>query len=80
MVGKNLLEHVHAGAYELLTPSSAELALLDAQNVRNYLSEHKPKMIIHAAGVVGGIQANIANPVRFLVDNMQMGLNNFNVC
>ena len=75
MVGKNHLEHVHAGAFELLTPSSAELALLDAQNVRNYLSEHKPKMIIHAAGVVGGIQANIANPVRFLVDNMQMGLN-----
>ena len=33
MVGKNLLEHVHAGAFELLTPSSAELALLDAQNV-----------------------------------------------
>jgi GDP-L-fucose synthase len=32
-------------------------------------------MIIHAAGIVGGIQANMANPVRFLVDNMKMGLN-----
>jgi GDP-L-fucose synthase len=32
-------------------------------------------MVIHAAGIVGGIQANMAAPVRFLVDNMQMGLN-----
>jgi len=32
-------------------------------------------MVIHAAGIVGGIQANIAEPVRFLVDNMYMGFN-----
>jgi GDP-L-fucose synthase len=31
--------------------------------------------VIHAAGIVGGIQANIAQPVKFLVDNMQMGFN-----
>jgi hypothetical protein len=40
-----------------------------------FLAEHQPEMIIHAAGVVGGIQANMADPVKFLVDNMQMGLN-----
>ena len=32
-------------------------------------------MIIHAAGIVGGIEANINYPVKFLVNNMQMGLN-----
>jgi GDP-L-fucose synthase len=32
-------------------------------------------MVIHTAGIVGGIQANMAQPVKFLVDNIQMGLN-----
>ncbi|MDG4812249.1 GDP-L-fucose synthase [Hydrogenovibrio sp. 3SP14C1] len=75
MVGQNILEHHLASGYEILTPNRAELNLLDASMVKRYLSENKPDMIIHAAGVVGGIQANIAEPVRFLVDNMQMGLN-----
>ncbi len=75
MVGQNILEHRQVSHYEFLTPNRAELNLLDASKVKNYLAENKPDMIIHAAGVVGGIQANIAEPVRFLVDNMQMGLN-----
>jgi GDP-L-fucose synthase len=32
-------------------------------------------MVIHCAGIVGGIQANIANPVKFLVENTQLGIN-----
>ena len=34
-----------------------------------------PDCIIHAAGRVGGIQANMARPADFLTDNMYMGLN-----
>ncbi|OIP99117.1 MAG: GDP-fucose synthetase [Zetaproteobacteria bacterium CG2_30_46_52] len=75
MVGRNILEHSSAQAHEILTPSSAELNLLDASNVQAYLEKYKPDMVIHAAGIVGGIQANISQPVKFLVDNMQMGLN-----
>ena len=75
MVGQNILEHHKSSNYELLTPSRSELNLLDALDVKCYLSDNKPDIIVHAAGVVGGIQANIAEPVRFLVDNMQMGLN-----
>jgi len=75
MVGGNILEHTSALDYEFLIPSSADLNLLNRQAVDLYLDKHKPDMIIHAAGIVGGIQANISEPVRFLVDNMQMGLN-----
>ena len=75
MVGQNLLEHSNSKVYELLTPNRQELNLLDTSEVKAYLSKNQPDMVIHAAGVVGGIQANIAEPVRFLVDNMQMGLN-----
>jgi GDP-L-fucose synthase len=43
--------------------------------VQDYININKPDMIIHAAGVVGGIQANMTQPVKFFVNNMQMGLN-----
>lgn len=75
MVGKNILNHDKAKDYELLTPSSEELNLLDKSQVDTFLAKHKPDFVIHAAGVVGGIQANINNPVKFFVDNMLMGIN-----
>jgi nucleoside-diphosphate-sugar epimerase len=75
MVGRNILEIAKLHDHDLLSPSSTELNLLDANSVRQYINTYKPDMIIHAAGIVGGIQANMAQPVKFLVDNMQMGLN-----
>ena len=75
MVGRNIIEHFSAHNHVILSPTSAELNLLDAESVQNYICANKPDMIIHAAGIVGGIQANMAQPVKFLVDNMQMGLN-----
>jgi GDP-L-fucose synthase len=75
MVGKNIAEHENSKKYKLLTPSSKELNLLDRQNVDNYLKNNDLDIVIHCAGIVGGIQANMANPVNFLVDNTQMALN-----
>jgi GDP-L-fucose synthase len=75
MVGRNIIEHPSASKHEILSPTSKELDLLDIRSVRDYIGINKPDMVIHAAGIVGGIQANIAQPVRFLVDNMYMGLN-----
>jgi nucleoside-diphosphate-sugar epimerase len=75
MVGRNILEIAKLHDHNFLSPSSTELNLLDSNSVRQYISTYKPDMIIHAAGIVGGIQANMAQPVKFLVDNMQMGLN-----
>ncbi|MDA7818260.1 GDP-L-fucose synthase [Sulfurimonas sp.] len=75
MVGKNIVEFEKSENYTLLTPSSKELDLLDRKSVDDYIKLNTPNIIIHCAGIVGGIQANIANPVQFLVDNTQMGLN-----
>ena len=75
MVGRNILEIAKKHTHDFLSPSSQELNLLDANSVEQYINKHMPDMIIHAAGIVGGIQANMAQPVKFLVDNMQMGLN-----
>lgn len=75
MVGKNILDVAKKYQHKFLSPSSKELDLLDANATQLYIQKHKPDMVIHAAGIVGGIQANMAQPVKFLVDNMQMGLN-----
>lgn len=75
MVGQNILEHSSVSDYEVLAPRRTELDLLDIESLTSFLEKEQPDMIIHAAGIVGGIQANIAQPVKFLVDNMQMGLN-----
>jgi nucleoside-diphosphate-sugar epimerase len=75
MVGKNILEHQKAAKYEILAPSSTELNLRNFDSVDNYIKQHKPDIIIHAAGLVGGIQANMARPVDFLVYNLDMGRN-----
>lgn len=77
MVGRNLIEYAFERQlpYKLLTPSSRQLNLLDYTLVERYLAESRPDMIVHAAGVVGGIQANIRNPVKFLVSNTDMARN-----
>ncbi len=75
MVGKNILEHADASKYDFLTPGSRDLNLLNAKEVETYLEKNKPDVVIHCAGLVGGIQANMKEPVRFLVENSDMGRN-----
>ena len=75
MVGRNILEHPKAHNYSILAPSSKELNLTDYQEVEEFVSKNKPDFVIHSAGLVGGIQANLAHPVDFLVNNLDMGRN-----
>jgi len=74
MVGKNIVDRLPSSMV-VFAPTRRELDLLDMTQVDRVLLEYQPDMIIHAAGVVGGIQANIASPVKFLIDNMQMAIN-----
>ena len=75
MVGRNLLEHSSIGEFDVLAPRRAELDLCDFSAVQAYLQANKPDMVIHAAGKVGGIQANMREPVDFLMTNLDMGRN-----
>ncbi len=75
MVGRNIVEYKKAVNYTLFTPSSKELNLLDRLSVDNYFKNNEIDIVIHCAGIVGGIQTNMANPVKFLVNNTQMALN-----
>lgn len=78
MVGKNILDHIDAKNYQILKPSRQELDLLSIEDIDLYLKKNKPDFVIHAAGMVGGIEANIKYPTRFLSDNAYMALNLIN--
>lgn len=75
MVGQNILEHPSVSELNIVAPVNSELDLTDYEEVVDYVKSLSPDIIIHAAGKVGGIQANIANPVDFLVKNIDMGRN-----
>ena len=68
---RNLKENYTADPkVEILTPSSEELNLLDANQVIAYLEEHRPDTILHMAARCGGIGANKDAPGEFIHDNM----------
>ena len=75
MVGQNIRAHHQAKSWEILAPTSTELDLRDEHLVRAYIKANKPDVVIHAAGRVGGIQANMAHPVDFLDVNNVIGRN-----
>lgn len=75
MVGRNIQDHAKAAGWQIDAPTSDTLDLTDAAAVSVYFKENTPDLVIHAAGRVGGIQANIANPVAFLEANTIMGRN-----
>jgi GDP-L-fucose synthase len=75
MVGRNLREHPGVAQWDLRAPSRAELDLADFDATQSYLRSWTPDVVIHAAGKVGGIQANLAAPLDFLVQNLDLGRN-----
>ncbi|MBB4631769.1 GDP-L-fucose synthase family protein [Sphingosinicella soli] len=75
LVGRNILQNPAIMQWTMLTPSRDDLDLTDWAMTRDYVRRYRPDIIIHGAGRVGGIQANIAHPVAFLVDNLNIGKN-----
>lgn len=75
MVGRAVQDDPAATGHEIVAPSSAQLDLADRAAVMAAVAETQPDLVIHAAGRVGGIQANMADKAGFLTDNMDMGLN-----
>ena len=64
-----------AGYHQQLTPSRAELDLLDPQAVQQWFAKHQPTVVVLAAAKVGGIQANSSYPADFLLDNLKIETN-----
>ena len=74
-VGKNLVEELQRkGFTNLLTPTSTEVDLTRENDVKGYFELHKPEVVLHIAGLVGGIAANKARPAEFFYKNAMMSV------
>jgi len=73
LVGSALLRQLQSAGFEhLLTMPHSALDLCDRVAVDQWFREAQPEVVIHAAGRVGGIAANLSAPVEFLYDNLMM--------
>ena len=71
MLGSAILRKLkNKGFKNLIFKSSKELDLRIQKDVDEYISHEKPKIIIDAAAIVGGIWANNEYRYKFLMDNM----------
>ena len=76
-LGECLTNH---GCLEVLATSSSEYDLRDGRQIRTMLAEKEPEVVIHLAGVGGGIQANLHAPGRFFYENAVMGIQLMEEC
>ena len=67
MVGSAIVRALQARGHEaLILPSRAELDLTDAGAVDRFFRDTRPEYVFLAAAKVGGILANMSQPVDFL--------------
>ena len=75
LVGRNIQNHFASNKWNIIAPSSNDLNLMDYASVKSFFNECKPDIVLHCAGRVGGISANIEEPVAFLDSNIVIGRN-----
>ncbi len=76
MVGSAIVRYLVSKGYKnLILKSHSELDLQDKKAVQNFFKEYFPQYVFLAAAKVGGINANIKDPVEFLVNNVEIQLN-----
>ena len=74
-LGSFIVEKLRArGCKDPFVPRSKDYDLCDKDAILHLYRDSKPEMVIHLAGVVGGIGANKANPGKFFYDNAIMGI------
>ena len=71
-VGSWIASRLRAAGAEVFVPRSKDYNLVDGEAVKRLFKDARPEMVIHAAGTVGGIGANRANPGRFFYENIMM--------
>lgn len=79
MVGSAIMRQLqHLGYENIITADRKTLNLLDLGSTQDFFKKHNPEFVILCAARVGGIQANIANPVEFLTENLTIQNNVIN--
>jgi GDP-L-fucose synthase len=73
LVGRALVKRFKMDLkYEVIVATRGEVDLLNRDQTFKFLAENRPDAVVISAARVGGIAANIANPVRFLTENLDI--------
>ena len=72
-VGRNLVPMLERIDCELMTPTRRDYDLLEQEQVRALLADTRPDVVLHLAGLIGGILANKQRPADFCTQNLLMG-------
>lgn len=76
LVGSAIVRKLHAeGFSNVVGRTSIELDLRDREQVFEFFTAEKPRVVVLAAAKVGGILANSTYPVDFLSDNIRIQVN-----
>ena len=81
VVGSALVRILHSAGYrDLILRSRSEVDLTVREQVFTLFGDTAPEFVIIAAAKVGGIAANIAAPVDFLLENLKIQNNLLEAC
>ena len=70
LAGSAICRNLELNNRKFLGASRNDVDLLNKKAVDDYLNKIKPKIVIGAAALVGGMAANIRHPVEFLLNNI----------
>jgi GDP-L-fucose synthase len=80
LVGSGIRKAFDQSNLKIDCPSRDQVELLDIDSIKRYLELSKPKSVIMAAGVVGGISFNSENQVSQYSKNLIMNYNLLSAC
>lgn len=81
MIGGEVLKLLKSNGFkQILAPSHAKLELSDQGEVYRYFEKYHPDYVLMIAAKVGGIAANMNDPIGFMDENLRMTLNLFSAC
>ena len=73
-LGSHVVEALRdAGCKNIIIPRRAEYDLVQPEAVERLFQNTQPEIVIHLAGLVGGILANKLRPAEFFWQNLMMG-------
>jgi GDP-L-fucose synthase len=78
MLGSAIVRALKRHDYDWI--AGAKVDLTNTRDTYDVFDQARPDYVFMASGAVGGIQANIDNPARFLGDNARMAMNVIDAC
>jgi GDP-L-fucose synthase len=80
-VGSSLYDRlIKEGYTNILVPGRLEVNLLNFVSIARYFCTFRPEYVFNCAAIVGGIQANLNDPYKFLYENLTLQNNIIQNC